>query len=210
MWGAALERYKESVELGQKSGTPEGLYAAARAAWNLGNTLEEAGMDGLLEAFRDAVELGRASGITDALEVAAKAAFNLAANAELEEGIKAMSDAIELGKACGTDDCLGVAARARFYLSSFLLASDKVDEAIQLFSVMITEGQWSSMIDIFSELVEYGDVSVRLRIPSCIAGLGDFPDEHLGAAMDILQRLASDSDKTVQKSAKDSLKRFEE
>ena len=128
--GLALERYQESLDLGRKSKTPSGLYAAALAAWNLGNTYEEAGMEGFESAFRDAIQLGRESKMPDALEVGAKAAFNLAvniepgegtaSNEEIENAAAVWREAIELGTASGTKDGAGVAAKAKQYLEELL------------------------------------------------------------------------------------------
>jgi len=134
-WGLALERYKESIELGRKSGTSAGFYAAALAAWNLGNTYEEAGMEGLEPAFRDAIQLGRDSNTPIALEVAAKAAFNLAVNLEPAEGSGSIQDieivekvwreAIDLGKASGTKVGAQVADKAKQYLAELLEIKNK-------------------------------------------------------------------------------------
>ena len=134
-WGLALDRYKESVDLGRKSGTTAGFYAAARAAWNLGNTYEEAGMEGLESAFRDAIQLGRDSKMPDGLEVGAKAAFNLAANIEPDEGSGSTQDiesvaeiwreAVDLGKASGTKDGAAVSNKAKQYLVDLLERKEK-------------------------------------------------------------------------------------
>ena len=131
-WDMALERYEEAFDLGRESGTQDGFYAAARAAWNLGNTREEAGMDGLEAAFRDAIEMGRKSNIPDGLEVGAKAAFNLAVNLYpddeavnidiREQIVEVWREAIDLGNKSGTADGKEVATKAAKYLEELLKA----------------------------------------------------------------------------------------
>ncbi len=145
--------YEMALELGRKSGTPDGLAIASEASLYLGHIYKTRSAWGIaLERYEEALDLGRESGTPDGFYAAARAAWNLGNTLE-EAGMDgleaAFRDAIEMGRKSNIPDGLEVGAKAAFNLAVNLYPDDD----------MVNEDIRDQIADVWRKSIDLGNKS---------------------------------------------------
>ena len=123
-----------AIEFGKASKKPDGYFAAARAAFNLGYMkLGGGAIEEYISLFKDAIKYGRSAGIPRALRTATQAALSLARWYDIigqeKQSRELLEEAQHIGSATNTSDTNFQASYASELLADNLLHSGRLREA---------------------------------------------------------------------------------